>query len=508
MKKLKAIYLLLLGIVTLVSCSHSVNIENSKQLQKLPAIYPDYNQVTIPPNIAPLNFNIDEEGQKYYVQISGDEGDPIQLQSSDTKVDIPIKKWHNLLAKNAGGKIEISVSVQDEARQWNTYLPMEMTVAKEKIDSHLAYRLINVAYVLWRKMGLYQRDLTTFDEKPIMVNRNSDGNCMNCHSFSHNDPDYMMFHMRSTFGGTVISTPDSVFKINSKTDYTIGAGGYPAWNPDGEHIAFSIDAVHQFFHAVEKKNDIYDRASDLIVYNVKTNTITTDPAISTVLREAMPHWSPDGKFLYFCRAPKLSDTLAYNETYYDLFRIAFDPETDTFGKLDTIMLASETKRTISFPRISPDGKYILLTLASYGYFTIFNETADLYLLNLETKKLEVYPFNSKTVESYHTWSSNSHWFVFSSKRIDGTTTRPFISYVGNDGSFGKPFVLPQKDPLFYQSFKTNYNVPELITGEVNIDHLKLLDVVRGAPDKVAFDKRVDVDKLEGFKDFTGGKSLH
>lgn len=508
MKKLNSIYLLIFTALVLSSCSNTVQIENAHRIPNVPLIYPDYNQVTIPPNIAPLNFSIEEKGLKYDVQIKGEKGKMIELLSSEPIAEIPMKKWKSLLAENKGGKLNVTVSVQDSAKQWNTYLPMEIFVANEEIDSHLAYRLINVAYVLWRKMGLYQRDLTTFEEKPIMVNRNSDGNCMNCHSFSHNNPDYMMFHMRSTFGGTIISTPDSVFKINSKTDYTIGAGGYPAWNPDGKHIAFSINNVNQFFHAVDKKNEIFDRASDIIVYNVNTNTITTDPSVSTALREAMPYWSPDGKYLYFCRAPEFNDSLLYNETYYDLLRVAFDPATDTFGKLDTVLLASDLKSTISFPRISPDGKYLLFTRASHGYFTIFNKTADLYFLNLATNELTEYPYNSETVESYHTWGSNSRWFVFSSKRIDGVTTRPFISYISSDGQFGKPFVLPQKNPLFYQSFKTNYNVPELITGEVKVDHLKLLDAVRGEPDKVDFDSRVIVDELESFKSLEKEKSLH
>ncbi|MFA9389820.1 MAG: hypothetical protein ACERKD_08425 [Prolixibacteraceae bacterium] len=506
--KLKLIYFLF-GITFLfMSCGHKVELGDARHIEHVPAIYPDYDQITIPPNIAPLNFNIEEKGIQYYVSIKGVNGKAIVMLSGKSIVDISINKWHKLLANNVGKRIEIEVSVQDSLKKWNSYKPLEIEVAKEEIDSHLAYRLINVAYVLWKKMGLYQRDLTSFEEKPIMVNRNSEGNCMNCHSFSHNNPDYMMFHMRSTFGGTVVATPDSVFKLNTKTDNTIGAGGYPAWNPDGKHLAFSVNMVRQFFHAVDIKNEIYDKASDLVVYNIVTNTITTDPSISTVLRESMPYWSPDGNYLYFCRAPQFADTLMYNETYYDLMRIAFDPNTDTFGKIDTILLASDLNSTISFPRISPDGKYLLFTRASHGYFTIFNKTADLYFLSLESGEITEYPFNSNTVESYHTWSSNSRWMVFSSKRIDGTTTRPFISYIDEYGKARKPFVLPQKDPLFYQSFKTNYNVPELITGEVKVDRLKLLDAVLGEPDQVLFDSRINGADLEGVVSIQGDKSLH
>ena len=76
--------------------------------------------------------------------------------------------------------------------------------------------------------------------------------------------------------------------------------------------------------------------------------------------------------------------------------------------------------------------------------------------------------NSDDVESYHSWSSNSRWFVFSSRRIDGLYTRPYIAYVDEDGKVGKPFLLPQKDAGFYQSFMKSFNIPEFITGKVKV----------------------------------------
>ena len=74
----------------------------------------------------------------------------------------------------------------------------------------------------------------------------------------------------------------------------------------------------------------------------------------------------------------------------------------------------------------------------------------------------------RQVESYHSWSSNSRWFVFSSRRIDGLYTRPYIAYVDEDGKVGKPFLLPQKDAGFYQSFMKSFNIPEFITGKVKV----------------------------------------
>ena len=85
--------------------------------------------------------------------------------------------------------------------------------------------------------------------------------------------------------------------------------------------------------------------------------------------------------------------------------------------------------------------------------------------------------NSPQTDSYHCFSSSGRWFVFSSKRLDGLFTRPFFSYFDENGNASKPFVLPQKDPEFYNTFSKNYNIPELITGEVNVSPLAIRDRV-------------------------------
>lgn len=54
-------------------------------------------------------------------------------------------------------------------------------------------------------MGIYQRDLTTYEQTPIAENRNFGKQCINCHTFNRNSPDTMMVHVRGKQGGTLIS---------------------------------------------------------------------------------------------------------------------------------------------------------------------------------------------------------------------------------------------------------------------------------------------------------------
>jgi len=77
--------------------------------------------------------------------------------------------------------------------------------------------------------------------------------------------------------------------------------------------------------------------------------------------------------------------------------------------------------------------------------------------------------NSQETESFHDWSRNSHWFVFSSRRGDGLYTRLYFSTIDENGKATKPFVLPQKDPRYYNALLFSYNIPEFVTSEVNIN---------------------------------------
>ena len=84
--------------------------------------------------------------------------------------------------------------------------------------------------------------------------------------------------------------------------------------------------------------------------------------------------------------------------------------------------------------------------------------------------------NSPETDSFHSWSGNSRWFVFSSKRRDGFTARPYFVHVDEQGKLSKPFVMPQKDPAFYDTFIKTYNVPELVKEKIKINPREFADV--------------------------------
>jgi Tol biopolymer transport system component len=195
--------------------------------------------------------------------------------------------------------------------------------------------------------------------------------------------------------------------------------------------------------------------------------------------DTYPEWSPDGKYLYFCRAPKVGEVFKYDSVRYNLYRVPFNPATRETGAVELIYDASALNKSVSFPRISPDGRFLVLTLHNYGCFPIWHKEADLLSIDLQTLQSAKMALNSDFTDSYHSWSSNSRWLVFSSKRIDGLTARFFISYIDENGNSAKPFILPQKDPEFYQRFLKSFNLPEFSTLEVKVNPGKIRKSAEG-----------------------------
>ena len=114
--------------------------------------------------------------------------------------------------------------------------------------------------------------------------------------------------------------------------------------------------------------------------------------------------------------------------------------------METVLAAEQTGLSITFPKISPDGRSALVTMSKYGCFPIHHSHADLYMVDLETGSFRRLAINSDRCESYHSWSTNGRWIVFSSKRWDDLLARPFFAYVDEDGKVYEPLVLPLEGP--------------------------------------------------------------
>ncbi len=472
-------------IIFIAGCTTN-GYENVKKLDNKPAIDPDYAGVTIPPNIAPMNFTIQEAGDFFKVELSSPANDTrVSSTSSDGVVCFPEGSWRKVLNSSKGQKIKIQVfSLKRDEKVLKQFNPIYMHVAKDPIDPYLSYRLLYPGYVKWDRMKVIQRSLEGFEEKSLVDNRLLDNSCTNCHSFNKNNPNKFLVHIRGSKSGTYFVNCNKVTKTALKTKYMPGGATYPAWQPNGRYVAFSSNNVTQSFYAHPRKSiEVYDLNSKLTLYDTKKNEMfTVWEKDTTEYMQTFPSWSPDGKYLYFCRTKHVEKEFSVENLkhiHYDLARKSFHPDSGTFGKTEVIFDASAIKQSVSFPKLSPDGQYVVFTLHDYGTFPIWHKEADLYLLHLESRNCKKMNINSKETESYHNWSSNGKWLVFSSKRRDGRSARPYFAYFGGPDHVGKPFVLPQEDPTHYDRMLKTYNIPEFVTGKIQVNPRDFADAAKG-----------------------------
>ncbi|MDR1644845.1 MAG: hypothetical protein LBS05_03320 [Tannerellaceae bacterium] len=467
---------LLLLLVILAGCSPSGRHTLSHRSAE---IYPGYAGTVIPYNIAPLNFAIREGATKYRVRfIAG--ADSFSISCRQT-VDIPLLKWRKLLAAHRGERLIVRISARRPGG-WETFSDLLFTISPEAIDPYLAYRLIEPGYTTWGKMGLYQRNLENFDEQPIVTNDLVDDACINCHSFRQNDPSTMLFHVRKVNPGTVFLRDGQLSRVNTQTANMISAGVYPRWHPGGRYVAFSTNTTRQNFHSVHtNKVEVYDMASDIVVYDTQTNRIFSAPQLNSPNHfETFPEWSPDGAYLYYCTAPARPMPAQYDSLRYDLARLRFDADAARFASAaDTLVRASLTGQSVALARVSPDNRFVVFCLSHFGTFPIWHRENDLYILRLSDGTVRpMTEINSPESDSYHSFSSNGRWLVFSSRRADGAYTRPYISYLDPNGTPSPPFLLPQKNPEFYDLSFKSFNIPELITGPVDVSPTRFARAVR------------------------------
>jgi hypothetical protein len=461
----------------------------------LPRIYPDYREVTIPVNIAPLTFELDEEADEMVARYKVGDQEIVCANKMQPDMD----DWRSMIDKAKGGAISVDVYVR-RGEQWTHCKPFNIYVSPDSIDSYLSYRLIPPSFVSYEALTISQRCLENYDESVIYDNMlcgfEKEGQCINCHHYQQYNPERMQFHARQKSGGTVIAYDGKLKKVNMKNDSILSAGVYPAWHPWLNLIVYSTDKTHQNFHTTHSdKIEVYDAASDIIAYDVEKGEVTNLENDTTEF-EVFPAWAPDGRTLYYCSAhfdrdssvSRISDVInRYQELKYNIYKKSFDPDTRQFGPHELVFSADSLDKSAVLPRISPDGRFLVFTLATYGYFHIWHHDADLWMMDLQTGACgPMNEVNSNDTESYHTWSSNGRWLVVSSRRDDGTFTRPFFAHIDKDGKCSKPFELPQADPDYHRQFLRCYNIPEFMKGPVTISPQTFADLLKGEGEPVKY----------------------
>ena len=451
--------------------------EHVTTVQEQAPIYPEYQDVTIPYNIAPLNFMV-RGAEGIQAVVKGQSGS-ITVNGTD-KICFDLDEWKALLDQEKGNKLSVTVTVLKNDK-WLEYKAFTWNVVPDAIDSYLSYRLIEPGYEVWNDIQLCERNLENFTEKIIADNKITGGNCMNCHTYGKGKGGQLsLFHLRGKGGGTILNRDGKLRKLTLKNDSMISAAVYGDFHPSGRFAVFSTNIIIPAFHAQgSKRLEVYDTKSDLCIADFDANKMILSPIIQDQqVLETFPAFSADGKSVYYCASPQVALPDSVSSLKYSLCRIGFDAEAGKWGeKVDTLWNAQKENGSVCFPKASPDGKYILFTIAAYGTFPIWHRETDLYLLDLTTGELrKPTDVNSNRSDTYHSWSSNSRWFVFASKRGDGQYGKPYFAYIDPAGKTYKPFVMPQEDPEHYDMTFKSYNLPDLSSSSLPYDAIDVKKV--------------------------------
>ena len=295
------IVIICLYLIGLSGCQPTIpSIEEYKQ--DYPAIYPDYREVTIPINIAPLHFGLTEHVENA-IALFTNKQDSFQTNLKDKTFGLSMSKWKKLLKSSTNQAIKVSVFAKEKGK-WVAYKPFNIYVTSDSIDPYLVYRKIAPGYELWKDMGIYQRNLQNFDETPILENDQTSNNCMNCHSFCNQQPNKFLFHMRQKLAGTYLIDNKKIKRLNTEILPKNSSFVYPSWHPSGRFVAFSTNSTKQVFHSNSRNRiEVYDENSDIVIYDIEKQEIITSETIhSKDAFETFPTFSADGTTLYFCKA--------------------------------------------------------------------------------------------------------------------------------------------------------------------------------------------------------------
>lgn len=474
----------------LAACgSHPSVPEGASRSEALPAIFPDYTDVTVPCNIAPLNFMLsDTVANECVARFTASDGTVLTYGNGLT-VSIDEEEWELLKGASMGKAIRVEVFGEKDGK-WTAYKPFDIRVVKDSIDPFISYRLIQPSYGYYDKMSIQQRNVSNFEESLVFNNlvgcEQKEGQCINCHSYQNYKTENMLFHVRKTNGGTVFVVNGKVKKLDTKREGMISSAVYPSWHPCLPFVAFSTDNTHQLFHTSDRnKVEVFDDASDLVLYDVEKDMMSNISADTTRL-EIFPTWTPDGKYLYYCAATRwMPDStnagdfrLDYRSLRYNLYRRSFDASSLRFGAEELVYRADSLGRSVSLPRISPDGRFLAFAEGQYGCFNIWHKEADIRVMELATGKLmPVDEMNSTTdAESYPSFSSNGRWIMCASRRDDGNYSRVYMAYFDGKKAH-KAFLLPQADPEHNMLRLHSYNRPEFMVEPVSVSPSEFADAV-------------------------------
>ncbi len=487
-------YIIPVLLLFLLSCEKEdiQDLYNSaKEIKQSKLItYPFQSSVFPMDIISPtIRWTSDLENVEYTISISN--ADTSIYFVYHTKKDnyrIPSQDWEKMKQfPNDTIKIELFAHTNKDKYKSLAYDKVQFSISSDRVDAPIFFRTVTLPFgyavehletIKWR-LGYVSDEL-----KPFTVLENMPV-CGNCHSFStdgksmgmdvdygNDKGSYALFDIEKD----VKLTKD---KIITWSDYKKGDGEQTfgllsAVSPNGRYAISTLKDRSVFVKVdnLEYSQLFFPIKGILVYYDRETKKFKPlKGADDKKFVNSNPTWSPDGDYLVFARSkyyklpeiekskkailpPELAQDFVDRKKLfkYDLYKVPFNEGLG--GKAEPIPGASKNGKSNYFPKISPDGKWLIFTQAKS--FMLLMPDSKLYLMPAEGGKPRKMKCNLSNMNSWHSWSPNGKWIVFASKHF-GPYTQLFVSHIDENGNDSPPVLLEQ-----FQFENLAANIPEFL----------------------------------------------
>jgi hypothetical protein len=466
---------------------YRTNYRDRKQFQFLRITSP-LNDASFPSNIAPPKICWEDNTDNIWLlKISLNQKDrPLKIVTDKKYWRPSPKTWARIKQVTLGGCVRLEVRgcyIKNGKRVGEVVYKDNsvFSISEYPADNMIVYRLVSPLFHTQKTPDIYSRHIDSFEVTPFLKGQGL--YCTNCHFFPkpediQPDEQKLAIAVRDQLPSRKKSGQAKrilgIYDFSTKKGKTFNINSFfMGWSPDGKKIAVTAGETVSIRPCITlETQQFFVLVSDVVIVNVETNQMTPlKGASEPEYMENFPSWSPDGKNIVFCRAEE-SKGRALTDLKFGLFRVDFNDGRGGIAK--PVEGASFNGRSNYAPRYSPDGKWIVFNQADSA--SLVEPTSDLWILATKKKskpnKLECNV--DYAMDSWHSWSSNSRWLLFASKRDDGVFARIYLTEIDKNGHASPPVKLPVRDdPMMC------FNVPEFLNYNKKIDYKRVLMEITG-----------------------------
>jgi tetratricopeptide (TPR) repeat protein len=454
--------------------------------------YPQDGTLFPPEIVAPTFVWKDDTAgaERWHVVVRDDAGSDLLRESVDVPRWRPAEeRWRRIKEQSAERYVEVLVAGAGEARRAPILSSARVRIrtSQDPVGDSLFYREVPLPFlkavqdpsrIRWRYGSI------DMEAGPPIVLENLPV-CGNCHSFAD---DGSVLGLDVDYGNdkgayAVMPVAKQMIlddaKIITWADYKredgeLTFGLLSRVSPTGRYVISTVKDRSVFVAMPDLMISqlFFPIKGILVVYDRETETYAPLPgADDPAYVQSNAVWSPDGEHIVFARTKAhrttrfdqknnalvdLTDVPEFtrdNEPFrYDLYRVPFNGGKG--GTPEPLEGASNNGMSNYFPKYSPDGKWIVFCKADN--YMLLRPDSDLYIIPAAGGEARRLRYNTARMNSWHSWSSNSRWLVFSSK-VNGPYTQLFLTHIDDDGNDTPPVLLER-----FTSPDRAANIPEFV----------------------------------------------